>query len=192
MNAVPILHYLFPVMPESDTLRRWHRTHDYQVWTDCRSDADPQLALWEAHAGGVLRVPDDNTVMHVVSGGVPHHVEGLFGYWRACDSDIVWIRTRHEGSARHVMVLGGCPGAYRKDVILWVCPACATQFNRHEILTGPKGLGKFLRAQAEIVASFNADESLRTCPKCNAVHPLAYPYRGEDGAPEARAGDPAW
>ena len=118
----PILRYLLPIGPDSPTVGRWTRTHDYDVWTDCRAADAPPLTLWEARENGVLRIPDDETVMHVVKGGTPHHVAQLFGYWRACDSDLVWFRIARADFVRYAIVLGGTPEAYVNDAILWNLP----------------------------------------------------------------------
>ncbi len=170
-------HFNFLIEPDAATLRRWTRTHDYLVWTDCRpADAAP-LVLWEAHGKGVVRLPNSDALMHVIAGGVPHHVEGLFGYWRACDSDIVWLRAAGGGVVRYVMVLGGSPAAYEKDAIQWICPICAGVIERTEIATGWTHAQRFWRREADIVAAFNADPARRTCPACAHVHPPAYRFR---------------
>jgi ribosomal protein S27AE len=179
----PDLGQLLPIVPGSATLRQWTRTHDYDVWTDCRPESDPPLALWEARGAGVVRVPDQATLMHVIPGGTAHHVEGLFGYWRQSDADIVWLRAARGEFVHHAMVLGGSPGAYKMDRILWICPACATVIARHEFATGPHQLERFWRGEREAIASFN--NSSRACPRCGHVHPPAYGFRrdGADAAP---------
>jgi hypothetical protein len=185
----PILRYLLPIGPDSPSLGRWTRTHDYDVWVECRAADAPPLTLWEAREGGVLRIPDDETVMHVVKGGTPHHIEQLFGYWRACDADVVWFRIARDDFVRYAIVLGGTPEAYAKDAIFWICPACAAPFDRHELVTGPHGIERFWRGEAEAVAAFNADRARRTCPRCGHEHPPAYRFRraGLDDAPPTLA-----
>ncbi|HXP77236.1 MAG TPA: hypothetical protein VN823_24070 [Stellaceae bacterium] len=173
----PILRYLLPIGPDSPTVGRWTRTHDYDVWTDCRAADAPPLTLWEARENGVLRIPDDETVMHVVKGGTPHHVAQLFGYWRACDSDLVWFRIARADFVRYAIVLGGTPEAYVNDAILWICPSCATSLGRRDFATGPHGIEKFWRGEAESVTAFNSDRAHRTCPSCGHEHPPAYRFR---------------
>lgn len=173
----------YPLWPSSQVLGRWERTHDYDIWTDCRSPAEEPLALWEARSNGVVRIPDAASVLHVIPGGVPHHVQGLFGYWRACDSDIIWMRLGREDFTRYAMILGGSPADYVKDRISWICPGCATTVHSVEIETGRANLSEFWAREPAIVAEFNADERLRTCLNCARVHPLAYPFRG--GASQA-------
>lgn len=168
------------------------RTHDYLVWTDCRPSEEPSLTLWEAHGAGVVRVPDSHTLMHVIAAGVPHHIEGLFGYWRICDSDIVWLRSFSGGLVRYLMVLGGSPAAYEKDAILWICPACAQVIGRRDLATGWLHAQRFWRYEARIIAAFNADPEQRTCSKCGAVHPAAYRFRRAGVSIETGASQATW
>ena len=167
----------YPLWPSSSALGQWKRTHDYDIWTDCRSSTDAPLALWEAWNDGVLRIPDKTSVMHIIPAGVPHHVEGVFGYWRACESDIVWLRVARGELTHYAMILGGSAADYNKDRILWICPACATTVHSVEIETGRTKLSEFWAREPAIINEFNADERLRTCPNCSHVHPRAYPFR---------------
>ncbi|MGH7089582.1 MAG: hypothetical protein ACREFQ_11850 [Stellaceae bacterium] len=185
----PILRHILPIAPDSPSRGCWTRTHDYDVWVECRAADAPPLTLWEARDGGVLRIPDHPTVMHVIKSGTPHHIAELFGYWRASDADIVWFRIAREDVVRYVLVLGGTPGAYAKDAILWICPACAATLDRREFATGPHGIERYWRAEAEAVATFNGDRARRTCLSCGHEHPPAYRFRrGEPGdAPPAIA-----
>lgn len=163
-------------------LGQWKTSHDYDIWTDCRPSQDAQLTLWEARGGGVIRLPNDSSIMHVIPGGTPHHVEGLFGYWRACDSDIIWLRVERDGLARNAMILGGSPGDYQKDRILWICPACAATVYDVEIETGRARMSSFWTREAAIVEAFNADEQKRACPQCSHIHPHAYSFRTKAAA----------
>lgn len=163
--------------PDSATLGQWRRTHDYEVWTHCQTKNEPPLTLWEAHGAGVVRLPDQDTLMHVIKGGVPHHVEQLFGYWRACDSDIVWFRIVRDDRVHYAMVLGGCPSAYESDKLLWICPSCANVLQQHEIVTGRKGVQRFWRQEGSFIDEFNNPVEHRTCDKCGHVHPPAYRFR---------------
>lgn len=181
----------FPLWPTSTVLGQWKASHDYDIWTDCRASQERQLTLWEARKGGVVRLPNTASLMHVIPGGVAHHVEGLFGYWRACDSDIIWLRVERDGLARNAMILGGSPGDYKKDHILWICPACAATIHDVEIETGRARMDLFWAREREIVAAFNADERQRTCPSCTHVHPPAYTFRTKD-AKASGPSDLAW
>jgi hypothetical protein len=184
----PVLEYLLPIAPESATLRQWTRSHDYDVWTDCRAQSEPPLTLWEGRGRGVLRIPDEATLMHVVSAGVPHHVEHLFGYWRQSDSDLVWLRATREGWTHYAMVVGGSPAAYKMDRILWICPACGETMGQHEFATGPHALERFWRGERAAVSDFNAAPEKRTCPSCGHLHPPAYEFL----KPGAAAPEMSW
>lgn len=181
--ADPVLRYIFPMKADSPFLGRWQRTHDYDIWTMCRPASTPDLTLWEKHGEGVVRVPDNDSVMHIIHGGVPHHIVGLFGYWRTCESDVVWFRVKREQQVHYAMVLGGCPSEYGTDTISWVCPSCANVLTAIEIKTGRKGLARFWAQEAPTVERFNASAAERTCGRCGHEHPLAYTFRQPDAAP---------
>jgi hypothetical protein len=189
MSAMPTDNQ-FPLSLNSPLLGRWNKTHDYDVWTECKPAEAAALRLWEVRGAGVVRIPDNASVLHVIKGGTAHHVEGVFGYWRTCDSDIIWVRVEREGVTRYAMIVGGSPSDYHKDVISWICPRCATSLHSVELQTGRAKLNEFWAREAEIVAAFNADEALRTCTNCAHVHPLAYSFRSD----RAAAPDPdlAW
>lgn len=184
----PILHYEIPFKPVDGPFGKWQRSEDYIVWSGCFPETEPPLSIWEMHNGGAVKIPNRDDLMHVVRGGTPYHVEHLFGYWRVCDADLVFFRTVQPGEVYYLLVAGGRPENYAKDALVWVCPECATQFNRHEFETGMRRWRKFWDAQLELVRKFNDDESLRTCPSCGHVHPQAYGfYPSEDTPAETEA-----
>ena len=181
----PVLRHLFLIEPGEATLGVWKRTQDYDVWTDCRPKSAPPLTLWEARGERVIRIPDNDAVMHVVSGGVPHHIEGLFGYWRVCDSDLIWFRTLQEDWIHYAIVLGGCPSAYLNDAVVWICPQCGTHMHRQSAATGRQDMRQFWRLEERAVQEFNRGEDGRKCVKCGHLHPPAYRFQstGKDKTP---------
>ena len=186
--GTPILHYDIPLKPVDGPFGRWVGTVDYVVWSGCYGLDDPPLTVWELHDRGALRIPDKDDLMHVIRGGTPHHIEHLFGYWRVCDADVIYFRTRQDDAVYYMLVAGGRPGHYAKDSLLWVCPKCATQYNRHDFDTGMAHWKRFWDAELGLTRSFNDDEGLRTCPQCNHVHPPAYGfYPAEDNEVESEA-----
>ncbi len=50
--------------------------------------------------------------------------------------------------------------------------------------SGRLGVDGFWEAEAAAVSAFNADEKLRTCPECNALHPLAHKWNPYEDAPD--------
>lgn len=182
----PILHHDIPLKPADGPFGRWLATVDYIVWSGCFSASQPPLTVWELHDGGALRIPEQDDLMHIVRGGTPHHIEHLFGYWRICDADVIYFRTRQGAETYYLLVTGGRPGSYARDSLLWVCPKCAAPFNRHDFETGMARWKRFWDAELGLVRAFNGDETLRTCPECGHVHPPAYGfYPAEDSAAEA-------
>jgi hypothetical protein len=188
----PILHYEFSLRRDPAERGRWHRTVDYFVWTDMRGRDDPPLSIWELHRGGAVRIPDTDMSMHVIRGGTPHHIEHLFGYWRVCDTDIVAFRSVQADGVYHALVLGGCPGAYNKDAILWVCPKCAHILGCHEVATGRIAWDRFWVEEEARVRDFNADPSRRTCARCGCVHPNAYRFDPTHDSAAERAARETW
>ena len=176
-GSEPVLRYIFPVTPNSPSLGQWKRTFDYDVWTQCSKDGLDPYTLWEKVEGGVVRIPKLESTLHVIKAGTPHHIAGLFGYWRTSDSDIIWFRVVREGLVHEAMVLGGCPSAYEQDSISWICPSCAKEFGKVSIKTGRKNLSRFWAEESVVLSNFNASESSRTCPKCSRLHPLAYEFK---------------
>ena len=184
----PILHYDIPLKPPDGGFNRWQASVDYIVWSGCWPKDAPGLTIWELVEGGAVRIPEQDNLMHVIRGGTPHHIEHLFGYWRVCDADIIYFRTVQRDEVYYLLVTGGKPGSYKTDALLWVCPKCATQMNRQDFLTGKAGWKRFWDAELDRVRTFNADESLRTCPGCGFVHPAGYGfYPTEDDPVEADA-----
>lgn len=172
------------IEPNAETLGHWSQTQDYLVWTECRNANERPLTLWQAQGPGVVRLPDNDALMHVIAAGVPHHIEGVFGYWRTCGADIVWLRAVRGEHVRYVLILGGSPTEYRNDVIQWICPVCASAIDRHEVKTRWSDPSRFWDREAEIVAAFNADSSRRSCPNCRNVHPLGYRFRRAEVRPD--------
>lgn len=188
MQVEPTLHYVFPIARPVSERGRWSRTDDYFVWTDRRTASESPLAIWEMRLQGALRIPDTDVYMHVISGGTPHHIEHLFGYWRVCDTDVVAFRSVQPDGVYYSLILGGCPGAYNRDAIQWICPRCAHTLAHEEFATGRTGWDRFWTEEARLVARFNASAAARTCPKCGHLHPHAYRFDPTgDNADEAAA-----
>jgi hypothetical protein len=166
--ADPVLHYLFEFDRAPAERGRWGRTVDYFVWTDLRPREAPPLTIWELFPEGAVRIPDNDTVMHIVRGGTPHHIEHLFGYWRVCDADVVSIRN------------------VQPDGV------CANLLARFDAKTGPKGWDRFWDEERRHIAEFNADPKLRTCGRCGFLHPLAYRFDAQADSPDERAAREAW
>ena len=185
---LPILHYDIPLKPADGAHGRWLASVDYVVWSGCFATSEPPLTIWELYDAGAVRIPDKTDIMHVIPGGKPHHIEHLFGYWRVCDADIIYFRTVQDDEVYYLLVAGGRPGNYSTDALLWVCPKCATQFNRHDFETGIARWKRFWDAEMEHVRAFNNDKALRTCPECAHIHPPSYGfYPSSDNSQEAEA-----
>ncbi len=186
----PDLSYLFEFNTAPENRGKWSRSHDYFVWTELRALTDPPLTVWKQIPEGVVRIPDSETVMQIVDGGTPHHIEHLFGYWRICDADIITVRSVQAEGVYYALILGGCSGTYFSDSIQWICPKCGHLLAKFDIESGRARWNAFWDEEAKCVAAFNEDPALRTCDECGAEHPLAYRFDPQHDSPaeaEARA-----
>jgi hypothetical protein len=104
----------------------------------------------------------------------------------------VSIRNVQPEGVYHALILGGCPGAYTKDAIEWICPKCATELARFEVATGREGWERFWEEEARRVAEFNADKKLRTCRACGFEHPLAFKFDPNKDLPAEAAARAFW
>lgn len=154
----------------------WRSVGDYVVWTGLEAPGTPPLVYWETCEGGIVRLGDTTPTMHRILPGTPHHVAGLFGFWRVCDGDILYVRTKQGDTVHHAFLVGGQSRTYREDTVLWICPKCACRFGAVTVPGGQSRPEEMWRRQIEIVRAFNADEALRRCPDCGELHPTAYGF----------------
>ena len=188
MSIAPKLFMDIPIQPVDGDFGTWKATEDYIVWSASWPTDALNLSVLELYENGVVRIPDQENTMHTIRAGTPHHIEHLFGYWRLCDADTLYFRTIQDAKVYYLLIIGGKPGAYNSDTLLWVCPKCAMTFNEHRFETGKSGWRQFWETQLNCVRDFNSDLSLRKCPKCEFEHPLSYGfYPQEDNKIEAEA-----
>ncbi|MGC4028114.1 MAG: hypothetical protein QM696_04480 [Steroidobacteraceae bacterium] len=183
VTAPASLLNVFSLWPDSKTLGQWRVSDDYQIWTDRRPVGQGELTLWEQHGRGVVRVPDNKTLMHVISAGTSYHVANLFGYWRRSAADTIWFRIQREGIVHHVILMGGDRTTPTlRDTLHWICPACATSFGEVEVVSQRRNPSSFQEAECAAVNAFNASDANRKCPGCGEVHPPAYSFRSQGAA----------
>src|SRR5580704_5454392 len=77
----------------------------YQVWTRKDALTAPALSVLERRDGSVLRVPERSRVMHRIPGGVPYHIEHLFGFWRTTAADTIFIRAEAEDGVYYTLIV---------------------------------------------------------------------------------------
>jgi hypothetical protein len=165
-----------------ETSRRWERHGDYSIWCGAPALGSAVYVFNEWRDHRVLTVPRRNahSVMHRIAAGTPFEVEHLFGFWMILDVDSVWIDTSVFGGQRCALVVGGTKGKPAEAACLWICPKCGAPFARASFAIPRQRLERFLAFAQERVRIFNADERVRTCPSCAAVHPPSYGYYTED------------
>lgn len=150
----------------------------YWVWAYAVPAGLPALRLLEWTDHGLADLATERVSLHRVQAGAPHTVEGLFGYWLISDADHQWFQIPTADGMRYVLIAGGGSGANRRHAIVWYCPECGAPLGEPTSLTHDGSPPSFLETQARAVQQFNRDLELRTCTKCAAVHPEAYPFRG--------------
>jgi hypothetical protein len=174
----------------SETATRWERHGDYSIWCGGSAPGSAVYVLNEWRGNRVLAVPrrDSHPVMHRIPAGTPFEVEHLFGFWMSLDVDSVWIDTSVSGGQRCALVVGGMKGKPAEVACLWICPKCGEPFAQESFAIPRQRFERFLQFAQERVGIFNADERVRTCPSCAAIHPPSYGfYREEDGEAEQAA-----
>jgi hypothetical protein len=187
MMDASVAKYLIPLKASNQALGEWRVTHDYLIWTECRRVDEAPLVLWERYKDGVIRIPDESSLLHIIRAGTPHHIERLFGYWRLCECDILWLRVQRDDLVHHAMVLGGSMDVDPKNEMLWVCPQCAATVKSADLPSQKQSPRDFWRCESAAVEEFNADAAQRTCRACGHTHPVGYAFR-KLPAEEAQSG----
>jgi hypothetical protein len=156
----------------------WQHRGDYAIWGGNRTPDETPYVLHEWLERGVLPIPSrtGRPIVHRIVKGTPYHVSHLFGFWIEQDVDVMWLEAPSPGGSAYTLAAGGTVGLPAKTTSLFVCPKCAAQFGRETVPTGRQGFSSFLETALKRVRAFNADEKLRTCPKCGGVHPLSYGF----------------
>jgi len=162
-----------------------HAFGRYWVWGQTLPVDAPPLRLLEWTDYGIVELPTDSSSLHRVKAGTPHFIDGLFGYWLISDADQQWLQALHGDRRSYGLVSGGATGGNRVQRITWYCQECGTQLREPEELDHDGTVRDFLAAQEQAVEAFNLDEARRHCPKCQALHPLAYGFRSAPGAEES-------
>jgi len=182
-----VAKYLIPLKASNSALGEWRVTHDYLIWTECRRAEEAPLVLWERYKDGVVRIPDGGSMLHIIHAGMPHHIERLFGYWRSCECDILWLRVQREGLVHHAMILGGSADVASENRLLWVCPQCAATVKSVGLPSQKQNPRDFWRCESAAIEEFNSDAGIRTCGACGFTHPSGYAFR-KVPAEEAQSG----
>jgi hypothetical protein len=173
----------------TETAGRWERRGDYAIWCGNRKNSEPPYALYELTPEGVLPVAGDGPgpVMHRIAAGTPHYIEHLLGFWHVADCDAVWLESSMGDGRYFSILLGGVAGTPGRNECMWICRKCRAPLARHAYDTRALGFAGFLPFALERVRAFNADERMRTCGGCGAVHPRAYGFYAEDDNDDERA-----
>lgn len=168
----------------------WQEASRYQVWSRLDGLAEPPLSILERRDGNVLRVPERSRVMHRVPGGVPYHIEHLFGFWRTTGADTIFIRAETDENVYYTLIVATTGPDVGTDTVAWYCPKCQAELQADAFETARFGLRAFWTHAHELAQRFN--EQGRTCPSCGHVHPFAYGFDVQHDADEERAGRAAW
>ena len=156
----------------------WQHRGDYVVWGGNRDGAQTPYVLHEWCDRGVIPIPHrtGRAIVHRIAKGTAYHVSHLFGFWIEHDVDAMWLESPDGAGTAYTLITGGTIGLPANVVSLFVCPKCAVQFGRETMSVQRRGFAAFLEGTLTRVRAFNADESLRSCPKCGNVHPPSYGF----------------
>ena len=148
----------------------------------------PERTLFEYWPAGVVAIPNRPRLFHVVPAGIPFHVEHLFGFWRASQSDTVFMRIQQAQVTAYTLIVGTTAESYETDDYVWYCQVCGRELHRVHFNTRRFGTPAFWSGATERAREFNAGAQLRTCQGCGAIHPVAYGFdEAEDQPAEATA-----
>jgi hypothetical protein len=187
--AIPAPELSF-VLKMAETGAKWVLHGEYAIWSGSRKRDEAPLLLHQAQENGVLPVPvaAARPILHRIEAGMPFEVAHLFGFWIAVDVDTVWLDTPDRDGHHYALMVGGAVGKPGEASCLWICPKCAAPLARASFAVPHQHFERFLDFADERVRQFNADETLRTCPRCGVVHPPSYGLdAARDGEPERRA-----
>lgn len=175
-----------------DSDGRWREASRYQIWTKRVPLDEPALSLLERRDGGVLRVPDQERVMHRIPAGTPYHVEHSFGFWRTTGSDTLFLRAEVEGDAYYTMIVGTHSPQFGTEMLSWFCPRCGQPLQTATFELRRFGLEAFWAFALECARAFNAAPATRACRGCGHVHPGAYGLDPQLDATDEAAGRAQW
>jgi len=168
----------------------WQEASRYQVWTRKDALTEPALSVLERRDGEVLRVPERSRVMHRVPGGIPYHIEHLFGSWRTTAADTIFIRAEMDESVYYTLIVATTGQDVGTDTVAWYCPKCQAELRSEAFDSARYGLRAFWTHALELARAFNA--SGRTCPGCGHVHPYAYGFEAAHDGDDERVGRSTW
>ncbi|MGH7034617.1 MAG: hypothetical protein ACREFL_12875 [Stellaceae bacterium] len=186
VTAEPELAFDFDV---TEPTGPWIRRGNHALWLATRPSGELPYLLHEWCEQGVRPFPSSaaKPVFHRIPEGTPYHISHLFGFWMANDVDAMLL-TVPRGPVTHLMlVVGGRTGKPAEASALHVCPRCAARFGEAKFSEVQSGYERFLGFALSRVRAFNADERLRACPRCGAVHPPTYGFHHEADTPQERA-----
>lgn len=164
----------------------WQEASRYQVWTRKDAPTLPPLSVLERRDGVVLRVPERSRVMHRIPGGVPYHIEHLFGFWRTTAADTIFIRAEMDDGVYYTLIVATTGAGVGSETVAWYCPKCQAELESDTFPSARYGLRAFWSHALALARAFNAAK--RTCPGCGHTHPFAYGFdAGQDGEGEREA-----
>lgn len=170
----PIISYDFS-LPDAAAAGGWHNANNYNLWVGCQKPTDPEFRVYVRRSEGVFYLPSKPRLMHCIEAGTPFRVAHLFGAWRVSDADIIYLRASVGDDVYHTL-LAAQSRDVKRDYLLWVCPACNHEIERHEYDTRKHGLTDFWKLLGKEYRGFNEAVERRTCSVCGNIHPLAYGF----------------
>lgn len=169
----------------------WQEASRYQVWTRKDELTDPPLSVLERRDGQILRVPEQLRVMHRIPGGVPYHIEHLFGFWRTTAADTIFIRAEMDDGVYYTLIVATTGPEVGTETVAWYCPRCNAELASDAFSARRFGLRAFWNHALEQARAFNGAPA-RTCAGCGNTHPYAYGFDKQLDDDREREGRSAW
>jgi hypothetical protein len=149
----------------------WQMRGQYAIWTGAGEASKYLLLERVGDRVAPITYGDARPVFHEIKAGTPFHVQGMAGYWLAFDSDAMWLDTPAPEGQYAVLAVGGSAGKPSRAIVDWTCTRCGAGIGPHAIEIGPQGFRRFLDEADRYASEVSRDPTLRTCRKCDAVHP---------------------
>jgi hypothetical protein len=185
--SLPILGYDFPL----DAPNGWNKANRYLLYTGHFALESPPIALQERLETGTVTLPLRDRALSLVPAGTPHRLTHLAGFWRISDADILVLRAVLPEAVYISLYVSSGP-LHLTDRLFWYCPQCGTELAPWVYDVRRFGALSFWKDLLAPVRAFNATLQQRTCPKCAAVHPVAYGFDAEDDTDEERLARAHW
>jgi hypothetical protein len=179
-------------IPATGATGGWQKASRYSVWTKEFPASAPALTIVEALPQGLLRVPDDARLFHIVPAGTRYRLEHLFGFWRSSDVDTIVIRAAVDQTVSYTLIVRNDWPEFSKDEIVFTCPNCDAEVERFPFATPRFGIAAYWHEALQLARKVNAEYAGRACASCGNPSAHAYGIDETEDTAEERAARARW